>query len=278
MQYRKYLNIEIDDNEIISSNIVNGNTIDNMCYQTLEDNICQGKTVQHYDFIICDECHYFLTDAWNCTTDVSFRWIEAQHNATRIFMSATGKEVFKMFEICEVDTKNYYIEPDYDYMNVHYFNVDGTEMVEYLLLHEDINTENKILYFSSNKSKAKVLYERYKDIASITASEYNRKSFENTEDAFKDNKCLKILSITTSCLDNGIDIKDDTLKHIVVDIWDLTTAIQCLGRKRLINGEKSVNVYIRNWNRSIVQGLINGKRNELNNLVEYQKNIIVIGA
>ena len=42
----------------------------------------------------------------------------------------------------------------------------------------------------------------------------------------------KRVLVSTKCLDNGIDIIDPSVRHIIADITDLVSVIQCLGRKR----------------------------------------------
>jgi len=42
----------------------------------------------------------------------------------------------------------------------------------------------------------------------------------------------KRVLVSTKCLDNGIDIIDPSVRHIITDITDLVSVIQCLGRKR----------------------------------------------
>jgi hypothetical protein len=51
---------------------------------------------------------------------------------------------------------------------------------------------------------------------------------------------------TTSVIDNGVNIKDETLKHIIIDYFDIDTIVQCLGRKRLLHKDDKINIYIRN--------------------------------
>ena len=51
----------------------------------------------------------------------------------------------------------------------------------------------------------------------------------------------KKLLISTKCLDNGIDFTDESIKHIISDITDMVSLIQCLGRKRAdTDGEGNV--------------------------------------
>lgn len=58
-----------------------------------------------------------------------------------------------------------------------------------------------------------------------------------------DNRIL----ITTKVLDNGLDFKDEEIRHVICDIFDLESAIQCLGRKRILNKNDTCNFYIRDW-------------------------------
>ena len=262
----------------------NNTNVELYTYQKLENILRHNKTVEHFDYIICDEAHYFITDSWNSNTDLSFRYVNNCNDSIVLFMSATGNEVFDLFKLANVETINYFIQADYSRFEMHYYNsnVDGSDMVQHLIAHEVIDENNKILYFSSNKDTALELYELHKYMASITVSATDKK-IENTVDAFVDNKCNYTLTIATSCIDNGIDIFDDTLKYIVCDLFDLTQVIQCLGRKRMtqneVDSKAKVKVYVRNWYGREVQCKFNDFNNKikriddaLNEIVE--KNII----
>jgi hypothetical protein len=50
---------------------------------------------------------------------------------------------------------------------------------------------------------------------------------------------------TTKAMDCGVNIKNVQVKHIIIDMVDLSTIIQCMGRKRIIDNEKII-VYIKN--------------------------------
>ena len=51
--------------------------------------------------------------------------------------------------------------------------------------------------------------------------------------------------ITTSCFDAGINIIDTDVKHIVIDIVDIGSLIQCIGRKRIQSEDDKVHIYIK---------------------------------
>ena len=61
--------------------------------------------------------------------------------------------------------------------------------------------------------------------------------------------------ITTSCFDAGINIIDTDVKHIVIDIVDIGSLIQCMGRKRIQNEDDKVSIYIKIINNQKLAGL-----------------------
>lgn len=247
----------------------NNTNVELYTYQKLENTLKQNGTIEHFDYIICDESHYFITDSWNSTTDLSFRYVNDCKDSIVLFMSATGNEVFDLFKLADIETTNYFIQADYSRFEMNYYDTDGLDMVQHLIANEPVDENNKILYFSSNKKTALELYELYKHMSSITVSATD-KEIKNTEDAFVDNKCNYTLTIATSCIDNGIDIFDESLKYIVCDLFDLTQVIQCLGRKRMTQNEVAskarVKVYVKNWCGKKIQCKLNEYNSRLDRI------------
>ena len=72
-------------------------TIQIMTYQKLEYKYLKTKKeidLTDYQYICCDEFHYFMSDAaFSKTTDISLDIILDQEFATKIFMSATGNNM-----------------------------------------------------------------------------------------------------------------------------------------------------------------------------------------
>lgn len=120
-------------------------------YQTIENYILYdggnelGKLVNEFDYVICDECHYFLADSnYNTNTCLSFQWVqECFWKKIRVFMSATIGDIreyieredegarFQRTEIYKVPSEytnfrrvlqggvwEYTLECCYDYLNV----------------------------------------------------------------------------------------------------------------------------------------------------------------
>ncbi|MGN8633020.1 hypothetical protein ACTNEW_15935 [Blautia sp. HCP3S3_G3] len=53
--------------------------------------------------------------------------------------------------------------------------------------------------------------------------------------------------VTTKVLDNGVDFKDKKIRHIICDVFDIESAIQCLGRKRILDENDTCVFYIRDY-------------------------------
>jgi hypothetical protein len=60
--------------------------------------------------------------------------------------------------------------------------------------------------------------------------------------------------ITTTCMDAGVNINDTELKHVVCDVEDIGTLIQCIGRKRIQNNEDHIYLYIKTINNNQLGG------------------------
>ena len=73
----------------------------------------------------------------------------------------------------------------------------------------------------------------------------------------KKNFSKKVL-ISTSVLDNGVNIEDPHLKNIAILVFDKVAFLQMLGRKRCEEGE-SVNLYIREYNKKSLNYRLNGE-------------------
>lgn len=53
--------------------------------------------------------------------------------------------------------------------------------------------------------------------------------------------------VSTKVIDNGIDFNDRAIKHIILDVFDIESALQCLGRKRCQGEDDTCVFYIRDW-------------------------------
>lgn len=227
-------------------------------YQQLQKKIEDQESIKHYDYIIADEAHYFISDAlFNIYTDLSYNFLIHAENCVVVYMSATAKDLYNILESKGKVKKNrhYTIQTDYSYVDKLYF-FKKKELINILdtLLEK---TNDKIIYFCNSKEKFINAYNHFKekDIANFICSEYTK---DPSMSKINQPDCIKHISnnyitfekrilIATKALDNGVDLKDTEIKHIVTDIFDLDSAVQCLGRKRIQNVNDTCNFYIRDY-------------------------------
>ena len=232
---------------------------------------------------ICDEAHYFLSDSeFNLYTDIIYEYlISRTYEKTLLFMTATYRNIFNKIER---DIKNqsrqeaikYFLPTDYSYVNkICWFrNGDLYGIIDDLLK----NTDDKIMYFCNSITKMRKLYNHYSPTKGHNCDEdenvihetkiqymdfYCSDTSDNKGINFIKKYCSKDiiyrnsktggysfnnrLLITTKALDNGVDFKDKKVKHIICDIFDLESAIQCLGRKRIIDECDTCTFYVRDY-------------------------------
>ena len=243
-------------------------------YQLLQKNIQDGKGPIDYDYIVADECHYFMTDAtFNDYTDVAYNYIMQQKKAVVLFVSATAKKFFKyLLDANKVKKRNYYrLDKDYSYVDKVYY-YQSNELISII---DDIlenEKDSKIVVFCNVGSRIIEMSKVYKNQAHYYCSK-STKDVKLREicgwNSDKVDDCIKYYSselitfdkrilFTTSVLDNGIDLKDERIKHIFTEIIDIDTMIQSLGRKRHLEGKKDTcTFYIREYQKKGIQGFIN---------------------
>jgi len=235
-------------------------------YQSIETKIIYDIPLEEYDYIVCDEYHYLFNDTFNFCTDISLDYILGQTFNTKILLSATSTVPIKYLEeVKQLEIIKYEIESNYDYIDKLYFYENDDVILKLL---NELPENEKAIYFT----KANVSYDFSKQIedSAFICSKHNSKFRRHINEEEKQNIIenemfdSKIL-FTTIALDNGVNIKDTQLKHIIIDTFDLDTIQQCLGRKRIINEDEKVIVYIKNWSNK----KLNGKKTSLNNTIKY---------
>jgi len=223
-------------------------------YQKLEAMIHNYRIhfdFSEYEYIVCDEFHYFLSDAsFNITTDLSLNEILSQ-DITRIFMSATGDYMKGYINNSKkLKTIDYELPNDYKYIaELTFYNNDETleKFIE-----EAIEKNQKGIFFIQSAKKAYELSKKYKDYCLFNCSKSNKDGYykhvdeKKIENMLINEKFEELILITTTCLDAGVNINDIDVKHIVLDVIDTGTLIQCLGRRRIQNDDDKIYVYIKN--------------------------------
>ena len=257
-----------EQNEIaLADKLTFGGTITIMNYQKIDfeysrkmknEEYYQRVNLDYFDYIVADECQYFVDDAdFNNFTDHSLKLI-MQSKAVKIFMSATP-ELFVDYmkrNYSTFDMITYKLKKDYSYIEKLYMYNDD-ELLEKTLLH-DLPKDEKLIYFHHSAKKCLELHEKYLNsiwVCSNSNSLYEKVDKEKINDMLKNEKFEEQMLFATKCFDNGINIKDSNIKHIVIDMGiDTDTIIQCLGRYRVLNSSDKITVYVKNISNQALSG------------------------
>lgn len=201
-----------------------------------------------YDYIVCDEVHYFFDDSWNNFSDLSFKEIISQTDKIRIFMSATGNYVRDYIsKELKLNVVEYYFDYDFSFIEhlEFYYNNDALDTY----IQNAIDNKNKTIIFLDNTELAYTLYKKYKDHCLFNCAEgnlYYKYVEKDKIDQMIENKMFnQLILITTSVMAEGVDIIDDNLQHIVIDVKDINKMVQCLGRKRLQSSNDTIYLYLK---------------------------------
>lgn len=232
-------------------------------YQTI-DYIYENDGIYNfsmYDYIVCDEFHYFTSDAsFNNTTDMSIKAILEQINSIRIFMSATADLMEKYInKYKKLKTIDYKLDSDFSFINKLYFYTNLK--TEEKLIENIIKKNERCIVFINDRERLEKLYLKYKDHSLFNCAkgekEYKHVKPDTITKMLKEYKFNENIIFTTSVMDTGISIKDERLKHIICsNITDINVLIQMLGRKRILHDEDKVNVYIKNINNNVLGGYL----------------------
>ncbi|OMD78252.1 DEAD/DEAH box helicase [Paenibacillus odorifer] len=244
-------------------------------YQEIEQTIIHNGSYDFssYKYIVCDECHYFTDDSgFNHNSDISFNAIMSQVNKVKIFMSATGGSLFAFIKENQSTQKIWNYRHKKSYKHIASLNFyTSNDAVENFIQHR-FRDDEKVIWFCKSAEKAAKLHAKYPDSYFLCSSSNKNKKYLKLleEDTFTttngkttfDRKYL----FTTKVLDNGFDLKDEQIKLIICDEFEINSMIQCLGRKRILSDTDKVHIVLYNYsNRSIngYKSLLNDKLNEV---------------
>lgn len=222
------------------------------------------SVLQHFDelnyfcsyfplkYIVFDEVHFFCSDAvFNANTETILCKLGMAHpQATRIYMSATPEAVkpvlsayeflFQQHRVADMlrfdpswvfhaKIIEYYFQRNFDNISLHFFE-DWPSISTRIEQEEE---PFKWLIFVSDKEEGRNLYKQLGKARAyyIDASAALKKDSVIQQLTLSESFNRKVL-ITTSVIDNGINIDDSDLTRIVIDFPDETQLIQMLGRKR----------------------------------------------
>ena len=189
--------------------------IDIKTYQKLEyKELHRYKNdLSEYQYIVCDEFHYFMSDAaFSKTTDMSLDLILGQQFVTKIFMSATGDDMKRYInEFKNIETIDYELPIEFNFINSlsFFYNDDTFEN----FMEEIIERKEKAIFFIQSAKKAYELYQKYKDNFLFNCSKNNSDYYkyvdkEKIKNMLTNEKFEDLILITTTCMDAGVNLID----------------------------------------------------------------------
>lgn len=258
------IEVSYEDYDPALGGIVNKPAIDNkyehtICVETyqwletfLQRNEDAAKTyLRSFDYIVSDEYHYMVTDAsFNDHVDASYEAIkELWTTKTCIFMSATARPFFDYWELRKMipEGQHYRLPMDYRFVSsVKFFYRDDDE----LDIIRRVQPGEKILVFVNTIAKLRKLRDTLKaegieDVVCL-CSKYRQEAeeFDKLDDVLVGNVLQHQVTLTTTTLYNGVDMKDCALKYIVSELWNPLVNAQILGRKRPLDEGDTCAVYL----------------------------------
>lgn len=231
-----------------------------------------------YNYIVCDESHYFLNDAsFNSYTDMSLEHILSVTHAVNLFLSATGEALIRYLKYFHRERQlfEYTLEKDYSYVKpLSAYQSDETlyKKMDWLL-----KNNHKAMIFIQSDRKAYELFKNYAEhstfVCGVNSDYVKYVEQEKVNTIIQQERFDTLFLIATSALDVGVNVIDTEVKHIIIDMLDTDTFIQCLGRKRLSSiVEEQVSVMFKAYSNQQLGGHISKESKKVEQgKVYYQK-------
>ncbi len=246
-------------------------SIEHLINNTYPENERQNALIgmmESYDYIVADEAHYFFADS-ELEQSNTYLWLPAieSANVVIIFMTATPQILQTWIRFEEEKIFNIFIPPQF---NQKFFYTNDQTMQKVM---NALPPEEKVIYFSQNIDLLVDLHKHYNTRSLLVCSQSNKQykyvDQEKVSQMLKNESFDTQFLLTTSVLDNGITFKDRSIKHIICDYPDIITVIQCLGRKRFIDEEDEVKIYIKTFSESFIQFLLGSKAMDIQQVTDY---------
>lgn len=260
----------------------------------------EKKPSSRYIFVICDEAHFFTSDAMfnPHTYNILSMIVRLFKDAVRVYMSATPYECLKPIIDCEDQYQNllnkdrkekervycnmvfYHFTRDYNYLDIKSYSAIKElykEMVDSVK-----NRKEKWLIFIDDREKCEEVkkeleafaqeqkmplttgeeakHDNIEQVFAVNASSKNDPIYMSIVHAEQLNKNVSVL-ITTSVLDNGVNLKG--IHNIVVSEMSKVKCLQMVGRARVDGEDNRKTLYIKRFSSSEPAKIINAlKRQE----------------
>lgn len=223
-------------------------------YQKLESNPkLDVNWLNTFTHIVVDEAHYFVKDAgFNAKANISLAKIIGS-NCTKIFMSATIDGFQKVYLQLMKEMNKFHI-----FNNIRYSMTQSKLHIASIeeIVHESQISEilrelyGKTLIFVDSIEKGRKLKNELDSFCSVGMITSESKESEEIKEKelfdtlIEKEKFDTDILIATSVIDNGVNIKDENLKNIIIQNNDRDEIIQMAGRKRCLNMDDKVHIFL----------------------------------
>jgi len=223
-------------------------SIEYMSYQSLEASIEKNVILPNYDYIVCDEAHYFIEDAsFNTNTELSFDFINNQKNSVKILLTGTPEPLqyaeFKkpVINMSFVDHTNHNVEV--------VFLTRSTKLIENQIRKELINNQ-QALVFSSSATDAYEMSQRFVEHESFFISSKGNQSFKDKNDEsirrkiIEEERTERPIGFMTSAMNTGINFNEDIKNVVILGSPSSVDIRQSVARVRKGDSNRKVRLYI----------------------------------
>ena len=225
--------------------------LEQLCKGNVSDQRILQKLLDRHRIIIADECHYWSEfSAFNINTHYSFdALLQAEKDHTVIYMSATGRDTWKLLEEKGGPTQSeriYRLPQYYEYVKAAYFYA----RYNLVTILKRLPAGEKAIVFVELGDDLAEMEKIFGDTAAYYCSPFNeryRKKYSDFSVCIKDGQQLKDILFTTKAMGVGIGLKDRGVKHIFIDQWNPLEIAQSLGRKRSLDADDTCTVYFRDY-------------------------------
>jgi len=249
-----------------------GECADVISYQSLLNKVDdlrkkQEKKTSRYIFVVCDEAHFFTSDAmFNPDTEkILYAIVNTFRDAIRIYMSATPYECLEY--IHEHEGKNeaqpcmgvfYHFKRDYSYLNIKYYSKSNE--LNNIIINSVTREDKKWLIFLDNIEKCEKLKNTLENSAGMEGKVFTVSAKSKYDEKYKKmvsnegfDKETRVL-IATSVLDNGVNFRG--VDNIVISDISKVKCLQMVGRSRVDNNDAKVTLYIKRFNEEDMENRI----------------------
>lgn len=252
-------------------------------YQEIERNeIYTPEYLDCFSCIFMDESHYFLQDSnFNSMTNISLNLIMGTRRCLKIFMSATNENICQTIVAKLIRKFNYNFPMVMNKILIYKMEYKPNAIQRVLSINsidglcQNIEkSEDKWLIFVTSKNKGRDLLNelKKKEIDAVfldrdSADRGTQEQRSTFDTLINDERFMQKVLIVTCLLDNGVNIKDATLKNLVIFDYDKVEIIQMIGRKRVLCPEDTYDLYLADEDTDDINSLLKGKyrlRNKFN--------------